>query len=154
CNPLSVFVRTDSLEDTRYIRDKAKELEEETRLLIDGHTVHFDGYFDQARDKENTKFLVTKDLSLGPDINSIDRQVGLVEIQDLLKDIMDGKEMFILFLCLGPINSDFSIYAVQITDSCYVAHSEDILFRPAYQVFKRKGPDIEFFKYVHSAIKL
>ncbi len=154
CNPLSVFVRTDSLEDTRYIRDKAKELEEETQLLIDGHTVHFDGYFDQARDKENTKFLVTKDLSLGPDINSIDRQVGLVEIQELLKDIMDGKEMFILFLCLGPINSDFSIYAVQITDSCYVAHSEDILYRPAYQVFKRKGSDIEFFKYVHSAGEL
>ncbi|GAG56168.1 unnamed protein product, partial [marine sediment metagenome] len=57
CNPLSVFVRTDSLKDTRYIRDKAKELGEETQLLIDGHTVHFDGYFDQARDKENTKFL-------------------------------------------------------------------------------------------------
>lgn len=103
--------------------------------------MHFDGRFDQARDKENTKFLVTKDLSLGPDINSVDRQVGLAEIQELLKDTMDGKEMLILFLCLGPINSDFSIYAVQITDSFYVAHSEDILYRPAYKVFKRKGPE-------------
>lgn len=154
CNPLSVFVRTDSLEDIQYIRDKAKEWKEETQLLMDGHTVHFDGYFDQARDRENTKFLVTKDLSLGADINSIDGQVGLAEIQELLKHIMDGKEMFILFLCLGPINSDFSIYAVQITDSRYVAHSEDILYRPAYEVFQRKGPDMEFFKYVHSAGEL
>lgn len=35
CNPVSMFVRTDSLEDIQYIRDKAKELEEETQLLIE-----------------------------------------------------------------------------------------------------------------------
>ena len=154
CNPSSVFVRSDSLEDIKYIRDKAKELGEEDELSIDGHTVHFDSYSDQARDKENTKFLVTKNLDLGSGINSVDREEGLEEIQGLLKNIMDGKEMFILFLCLGPVNSEFSIYAVQITDSCYVAHSEDILYRPAYEVFKRKGANIEFFKYVHSAGEL
>jgi len=154
CNPRSVFVRTDSSDDIQYIRDKAKELEEEVPLLIDGHTVHFDGYFDQARDKENTKFLVTRDLDLGSGINSIDREEGLREIQELLRNVMNEKEMFILFLCLGPINSEFSIYAVQITDSCYVAHSEDMLYRPAYEVFKSKGPSIDFFKYVHSAGEL
>jgi len=154
CNPSSVFVRTDSLKDTQYIRDKAKKLEEENSLAIEGHTVHFDSYFDQARDKENTKFLVTKDLDLGSGINSVGRQEGLKEIRGLLKNIMHEKEIFILFLCLGPVGSDFSIYAVQITDSCYVAHSEDILYRPAYEVFRRKGSNIEFFKYVHSAGEL
>ena len=154
CNPSSVFVRTDSLEDVRYIREKAKELGEEAALLTDGHTVHFDHYFDQARDKENTKFLVTKELDLGRGINSIPRREGLDEIQRLLKNIMQAKKMFVLFLSLGPVNSDFSIYAVQITDSAYVAHSEDILYRPAYEVFKREGPNIEFFKYVHSAGEL
>jgi len=154
CNPSSVFVRTDSLEDVRYIREKAKELGEEAALLTDGHTVHFDGYFDQARDKENTKFLVTKELGLGRGINSIPRREGLDEIQRLLKNIMQAKKMFVLFLSLGPVNSDFSIYAVQITDSAYVAHSEDILYRPAYEVFKREGPNMEFFKYVHSAGEL
>ena len=154
CNPSSVFVRTDSLEDVRYIREKAKELGEEASLGIDGHTIHFDHYFDQARDKENTKFLVTKELDLGRGINSIPRREGLEEIQRLLKNIMQAKKMFILFLSLGPVNSDFSIYAVQITDSAYVAHSEDILYRPAYEVFEREGPNIEFFKYVHSAGEL
>lgn len=52
--------------------------------------------------------------------------------------------------CLGPVNSDCSVYAVQITDSAYVAHSEDILYRPAYKIFK-DNHDLEFFKYVHSA---
>jgi len=154
CNPSSVFVRSDSLEDIKYIRNKAKDMKEENQLLIEGHTVHFDGYFDQARDKENTKFLITKELDLGSGINSVEREEGLKEIQDLLRNIMDGKEMFILFLCLGPVDSGFSIYAVQITDSCYVAHSEDMLYRPAYEMFKRKGPNIDFFKYVHSAGEL
>ena len=151
CNPASVFVRTDSAEDTEYIRSKAIELKEEHKLKVQGHTAHFDGYYDQARDKKNTKFLVTPDMTLGPRLNSIERNEGLEEIHLLLKDIMKGREMFVLFLCLGPVNSEFSIYAMQLTDSAYVAHSEDILYRPAFSVFEKKGEDIEFFQYVHSA---
>lgn len=151
CNPASIFVRSDSPEDIRYIREKAISNGEEMRLKINGHTVHFDGYFDQARDKKNTKFLLAKDLDLGPGLNCIDREAGLGEIQDLLSNSMQQKEMYVLFLCLGPIGSAFSIYAVQITDSGYVAHSEDILYRPAYETFKREGSKLTFFKYVHSA---
>jgi len=153
CNPSSVFVRDDSQEDALYIRKRAIEIGEEGKLITDGHTYHFDGYYDQARDKENTKFLITPDIKLGPHLNSIEREKGLEEIINLLKNIMEGKEAFILFLGLGPVNSEFSIYAVQITDSAYVAHSEDILYRPAYSVFIEKE-DIEFFKYVHSAGQL
>jgi len=154
CAPQSIFVRTDSSKDIEYIRNRAKELGEERELLIEGHTVHFDGYFDQARDKENTKFLVPGDISLGSSINSLNREEGLKEIRELLRNAMQGKELYILFLSLGPVDSDFSIYAVQLTDSAYVAHSEDILYRPAYEVFKREGSRIKFFKYVHSAGEL
>ncbi len=162
CKPSSLFVRTDSSEDIQYIRDKAKKIGEESPLLIDGHTIHFDGYLDQARDKERTKFLITKDLTLGPNLNSIEKGTGLKEIEDILKGIMKGKEMLVLFLSLGPVNSIFSVYAVQITDSFYVAHSEDILYRPAYEAFKNaviargEAPrqSMNFFKFVHSAGKL
>ena len=154
CNPASVFVRTDSEEDAEYIREKAVELGEEIKLRIEGHTVHFDGYYDQARDKKNTKFLVTPDMALGPQLNSIERDRGLEEIHLLLKDAMKGKEMFVLFMCLGPVDSEFSVYAVQLTDSAYVAHSEDILYRPAFRIFREKGANIEFFRYVHSAGEL
>ncbi|MDP8234187.1 MAG: phosphoenolpyruvate carboxykinase (GTP) [Candidatus Saelkia tenebricola] len=149
CNPDSVFIRSDSTEDAEYIRKKAVELGEENTLKIAGHTTHFDGIHDQARDKEKTKFLITKEMPL-EGLNSIDREEGLEEIEVLLKDIMKGREMYVLFLCLGPVDSEFSIYAVQITDSAYVAHSEDILYRGAYQVFKNT-PNIDFFRYIHSA---
>lgn len=150
CNPASVFVRTDSKEDAQYIRNKATELKEESKLSISGHTYHFDGYFDQARDKENTKYLLTKDSNLGSNINKIDKAEGLKEINLLLKDIMQDKEVYICFFSLGPTNSEFSISAVQITDSSYVAHSEGILYRSGHEELKKlKGSD-EFFRFVHS----
>jgi phosphoenolpyruvate carboxykinase (GTP) len=151
CNPASVFVRTDSAEDAQYIRNKALENGEEEKLAIDGHTVHFDGYNDQARDKDKTKYLVSPDMNLGAHINAVDRERGLKEIHEYLKNIMRGKEAYVCFFCLGPTDSEFSIQCVQITDSSYVAHSEAILYRSGYEVFKRIGDFPEFFKFVHSA---
>ncbi len=154
CNPDSVFVRSDSKEDIDYIRNRSKELGEEIALKTDGHTIHFDSMKDQARDKGNTRFLVTPEMKFGAHINTIERNAGLEEVRGILKDIMVGKQMYVMFMCLGPVNSEFSIYAVQITDSAYVSHSEDILYRAAYESFKSKGSSIEFFKYVHSAGEL
>ena len=153
-NPDSVFVRADSKEDAGYIRKRAIELGEEKELAIKGHTIHFDGYFDQARDKENTRYLLRSDEVLGSDIKSVDREEGLKEVHDLFKNAMKGKEMYICFYCLGPTDSAFSISAVQITDSCYVAHSEDILYRGGYEQFKKLKGSSNFFRLVHSAGEL
>ena len=154
CNPGSVFVRTDAFEDSNYVREKAKTLGEEKSLKIKGHTAHFDSPLDQARDKKNTKYLVSKNLEGQDYLNSLDRNEGISEVRDILKDIMKGKEMFVCFFCLGPVDSDFSILAVQITDSSYVAHSEDILYRPGYEQLKKNKGQGEFFSFVHSAGKL
>ena len=151
CNPASVFVRTDSAEDAQYIRNKALENGEEAKLAIEGHTVHFDGYDDQARDKDKTRYLLPPDMNLGAHINVIDRGKGLKEVHEYLKNIMHGKEVYVCFFCLGPTNSEFSIPCVQMTDSGYVAHSEGILYRSGYEEFKEIGDSHEFFKFVHSA---
>ncbi|KPJ64302.1 phosphoenolpyruvate carboxykinase [candidate division WOR-1 bacterium DG_54_3] len=154
CNPSSVFVRTDSPEDAQYIRNKAIENGEEGKLATPGHTFHFDGFFDQARDKANTKYLLPPGVELGADIKAIDKTQGLSEINGMLKNIMAGKEMYVGFFCLGPTDSPFSIPAIQITDSSYVAHSEDILIREGYEVFKKLGGTNQFFKFVHSVGEL
>jgi len=153
CEPKSVFVCDNSEKDREYIRKRALELNEEIPLNLSGHTAHFDGYFDQARDKQATKYLVPKDEDLGKYLNSIDKDEGLKEIEEFFKGSMKNKEMIIAFSCLGPLNSDFSILAVQITDSFYIAHSEDILYRPGYEEFKEKKPS-DFFKFIHTAGKL
>jgi len=153
-NPDSIFVRTDSKEDAEYIRAKALKNKEEIALAISGHTAHFDGYFDQGRDKGSTRYLLMPDEVLGSDIMSVDREKGFDEVHKLFENAMKGKEMYICFFCLGPANSVFSISAVQITDSSYVGHSEDILCRSGYEQFlKLKGSD-NFFRFVHSGGEL
>lgn len=154
CNPKQVFVRTDSPQDIAYLRGKSILLGEEKKLALEGQTIHFDGYFDQARDKKNTKYLVSKGANAGNYLNSVERGEGLGEVRGFLKDIMTGKDMFVCFFCLGPANSEFSILAVQITDSAYVAHSEDILFRPGYEQFRNNKVRGSFFKMLHSAGEL
>jgi len=154
CNPDSVFVRTDSREDAEYIRKKTVENGEEKSLTTKGHTIHFDGYFDQARDKANTKYLLRPDEVLGSDIKSVDREKGLKEIHDFFKNSMKGKEMYVCFYCLGPTDSLFSLPAVQITDSSYVSHSEDMLYRSGYGQFKKLNGKGSFFRAVHTAGEL
>jgi len=154
CKPKSVFVRTDSAEDINYIKEKTIELGEEKQLAKKGHTYHFDGYFDQARDKKNTKYLASKDSEISNYVNSTDKEKGVAEVREYLSGIMQGKEMFVCFFCLGPLNSEFSILACQITDSSYVVHSEDILYRPGYEQFINNKGKEDFFRLVHSAGEL
>ncbi len=152
--PGSIFICDDSKDDFDYIRQKALDDGEERKLNIEGHTVHFDGYYDQARDKEKTKFLVPKGVYLGKNLNTIDKETGFREILGIMKNIMNDKELYIMFFCLGPENSDFAIPAIQLTDSSYVAHSEILLYRPGYAEFKRRGNYEDYFQFVHSAGEL
>ncbi|MHC4989130.1 MAG: phosphoenolpyruvate carboxykinase domain-containing protein, partial [Planctomycetota bacterium] len=147
-NPDSVVVFTDSKEDIELIREKSKMGGGEHPLATPGHTYHFDGPKDQARDKDRTKYLLPEGWDLGASLNCTDKASGLVEVKGLLKDSYKGKEMLICFFCLGPTNSDFSISCAQITDSYYVAHSECLLYRPGYEQFKSAGDD--FFRFVHT----
>ena len=150
----SVYVCTDSDEDRAYIRALALEKDEEIALNIQGHTCHFDGYYDQARDKARTKYLLAAGSDLGESLNSIDKQQGVEEVRSLLKDSMAGRQMLVLFFCLGPVDSEFSIPCVQITDSPYVGHSETILYRPGYEQFRKIGSSGEFFRFLHSEAEL
>ncbi|OLS19010.1 MAG: Phosphoenolpyruvate carboxykinase [GTP] [Candidatus Heimdallarchaeota archaeon LC_2] len=154
CKPRKVTVITDNDEDINYIRDLSVKLGEESLLAAEGHTIHYDGYQDQARDKKNTRVLLPKGKKLSKHINSIDRDEGLAEIHEILDGIMEGKEMFVRFFCLGPTDSKFSIRALQITDSAYVSHSEDLLYRKGYQEFMRFGDSEDFFHLIHSAGEL
>jgi len=154
CEPMKVFVCTDSQEDIDYIRRNAIARGEETELAIDTHSVHFDGFFDQARDKASTKYLVPKGESLGPHLEQKDRDEGLEHLGRRMGGSMHNKKMIIRFFCLGPLDSVFSIPVVQITDSFYVAHSEDLLYRSGYDYFKRHPDDREIFWMLHSSGKL
>ncbi len=155
CNAEKIFICSDSAEDIAYVRQQAMATGEERAILtLPGHTVHFDGVYDQGRDREATKYLVPKGISLSKALNQIDRQEGLAEVKGLLRDSMEGRTMIVRFISLGPPNSIFTVLGLQCTDSWYVAHSEDLLYRPGYEVFRRAEPNREFLRVLHSAGKL
>jgi phosphoenolpyruvate carboxykinase (GTP) len=126
------------------------ENKEESALETPGHTVHFDGINDQGRDRKATKYLVPESENLSKALNQIEREEGLAEVRGLLKDAMKGRTMILRFLSLGPAGSVFSVPCVQITDSWYVAHNEDLLYRTAYDHFTKIGRDDNVFCFLHS----
>ena len=152
--PSKVTVITDSQEDIDYVRMKAIELGEEKKLAMEGHTIHYDSYFDQGRDKANTLVLVTPDMKMSKVVDTKPRVEGIKEITEIMDGAMAGKEVLVRFFCLGPLGSKFSICAMQITDSFYVGHSEDILYRSGYEEFKKLNGSDDFFYLVHSAGEL
>ncbi len=154
CQPDEVLVLDDSAEAAALTRSRAKEIGEETPLATGGHTVHFDGPQDQGRDREATKYLVPESDSLSKALNQIEREQGLEEVRGLMRGSMQGRAMIVRFLSLGPTNSAFSIPCVECTDSWYVSHSLDLLYRPGYEEFKRLGDSSQFFAILHSAGKL
>jgi phosphoenolpyruvate carboxykinase (GTP) len=153
CNPKDIFVNTGSKEDITYVKNTALSQGEEIALAKKGHTIHFDNIGDQARDKENTRILVPKGMEL-QNTNTFDRETGVKEVLGFFKDIMKDKTMIIGFYSLGPSNSKFSVPCLQITDSFYVTHSENLLYRSGYADFTKAEGLPYFFRFLHSSGKV
>jgi phosphoenolpyruvate carboxykinase (GTP) len=155
CHADEIFICSDSAEDIAYVRRQAIATGEEKAILtLPGHTVHFDSEHDQGRDRQATKYLVPRGITLSKALNQIDRQEGLAEVRGYLRDCMKNRVMIVRFISLGPLDSVFTILGLQCTDSWYVAHSEDLLYRPGYEQFIKAGTRSDFLKVVHSAGKL
>lgn len=157
CDPASVFVCTDSAEDIAYVRKQAIALGEEKVLAKSEQTIHWDSYKDQARDKNHTCFMVYKEnMERMAKMGSVEYESGYKEIMEISKGIMKGKSAIILFFAEGPTESPFTIPCIQFTDSWYVAHSEQILYRSAYAHFAnmKESEKDEFFRFIHSAGEL
>jgi phosphoenolpyruvate carboxykinase (GTP) len=155
CHPETIFICSDSPEDINHIRQQAVGMcEEKAILTMQGHTVHFDSEHDQGRDRQATKYLVPRGISLSKALNQVDRQEGLAEVRGLMKDAMMSRTMIVRFISLGPTDSIFTILGLQCTDSWYVSHSENLLYRPGYEQFLKAGPKSDFLRVLHSAGKL
>ncbi len=155
CDPESLYVCDDSKKDEEYIRKMAVEKGEEAKLSKKGQTIHYDGYGDQARDKVNTRFLVSKNkIESMKNLNIIEFDKGMKEIMEISKGIMKGKTAVLKLFCEGPTFSQFSRPCVQITDSWYVCHSEQILYRSAYEHFMKMENKDDFYRFIHSAGEL
>ena len=128
-NPASIFINSGSEEDIQYIREQAITRGEEVPLAITGHTYHFDGVDDQGRDVANTKYLAYDTTEISTLQKKEVHRRGIFEISCIMDNIMNSREMIVSFISRGPVGSLVADPTLQLTDSCYVTHSEYLLYR-------------------------
>jgi phosphoenolpyruvate carboxykinase (GTP) len=151
CDPDSVFINTASDEDRQFIRDLSIEKGEESKLPIEGHTIHYDLKDEQGRIIDRTFYIHNE----GEEVNSLaklkDRRDAFKDIQDKMTGIMRGKTMMIGFYLRGPVGAPASNPAVEISSSTYVLHSADILYRNVYSDFDQEVEKLgHFYTNIHS----
>lgn len=128
-NPKSIFISSGSKEDNQYIKKQALAKGEELALSHTEHTMHFDSPGDQGRDTANTKYLAHPDTKISSLQKKMDHAEGVAEVREKLTNSMANREMIVAFISRGPIGSKVSNPTLQFTDSFYVAHSEEMLYR-------------------------
>jgi len=151
CEPDSVFIDTGSEEDRQFIRDLALKKGEESRLPMDGHTIHFDLKQEQGRIIDRTFYIYNE----GEEVNSLAlkklRTEALADIREKMSGIMKGKVMMAGFYLRGPVGAPASNPALEISSSAYVLHSADLLYRNVYAAFDREVDQLgHFYANIHS----
>ena len=151
CEPDAVFIATGSEADRQFIRELSLEKGEESKLAMEGHTIHYDLKEEQGRIIDRTFYIHNE----GEEVNSLakkmDRAEAREDIRGKMAGIMKGKVMMVGFYMRGPVGAPAANPAVEISSSTYVMHSAEILYR---NVFAAIDPEVEklghFYTNIHS----
>lgn len=151
CDPDVVFINTGSDEDKQFIRKLSIKKGEETRLPMEGHTIHYDLKAEQGRIIDRTYYIANDGEHVSSLANKMSRTEALEEIRDKMTGIMHGKTMMVGLYIRGPAGAPVSNPALEITSSAYVSHSAEILYRNAHFDFEKEVEKLDhFFTNIHS----
>jgi len=151
CDPNRIFINTGSDADREYVKELAITNGEESKLTMEGHTIHFDLKEEQGRIIDRTFYIVNPGDEISSLANKMDRADALLDIKDKMTGIMNGKTMIIGFYIRGPIGSAVSNPALEITSSAYVIHSAELLYRNAFSDFDKSIDQLgHFYANIHS----
>ncbi len=94
-----------------------------------GHTIHFDPPAEQGRVVKQTYAIEDEGVYVSSMANALPRAEADDLIQNNMKNIMDGKTMIIGFYVRGPKGAPTSYASLTISDTWYLAHQQDNLYR-------------------------
>ncbi len=112
--------------------------------------LHRSDQTDVARVEHLTFICTSKQEDAGPNNNWMDPDEAHSKLDNLFKDCMSGRTMYIIPYCMGPIDSVYSRCGVEITDSPYVVANMFLMTRMGKKALQRIENENKFVKGIHS----
>ncbi|MCB2226526.1 MAG: phosphoenolpyruvate carboxykinase (GTP) [Desulfarculaceae bacterium] len=149
--PAKVLVNDGSDADVARIKELVVEDNEEKKLNIPGHTIHYDLAQEQARIVDRTFYIANPDEKVSSLANRIDRDDAYNYVKEHMVGMMAGMTLVIGFYSRGPVGAVAAIPAIEMTTSLYVCHSAELLYRNCFDQFDAEVDRAGlFFTNVHS----
>ena len=112
--------------------------------------LHRSDQSDVARVEHLTFICTSNKDDAGPNNNWMDPNKAHGKLDELFKNCMLGRTMYIIPYCMGPIDSVYSRCGIEITDSPYVVANMFLMTRMGTKALKRIEAEQQFVKGMHS----
>ncbi len=116
--------------------------------------LHLSDPQDVARVEHLTFICTEKEADAGPNNHWMAPQDAHHKIDDLFAGCMQGRTMYVIPYCMGPIDSPISRCGVEITDSAYVVQNMRLMTRMGHDALARIEREGGFVKGLHSTGEL
>lgn len=157
CKPDKVVWIDGSDEQLKALRDEAIATGEMTELnqeKLPGCLWHHTAKNDVAR-VENRTFICSKTKEdAGPTNNWMDPEEMKTKLRPLYDGAMQGRTMYVIPYCMGPIGSPFSKVGLETTDSIYVVLNMDIMARIGQRALDQLGDSNDFVRGMHAKAQI
>ena len=145
CNPDNLFIQTGTDEDKEYVKKMVLEVGEEEKLKMEGHTIHFDPPNEQGRVVKQTYAIEDEGVYTSSLANAMPREEADALIKNKMRNIMNGKTMLVGFYLRGPVGAPTAYASLTISDTWYLLHQQNNLYKCNPADFEKQVELIGFF---------